>query len=554
LLLGALRLSAFLGARRKLKQHLARQAELERRVEERTIELQHKSQLLAEQAEQLKALDRLKTQFFVNVGHEFRTPLTLVLGPLDDVLDDPRAKVTDKLRNLLELARRNAKRVLQLIIELLDVNRLEHGQMPLRYASYCCQDFLNQHLPSWRAWCERYGHTLILEAQSEPREAAFDAAQLERAIGNLLSNACKYTPHGGTIRLQSDAPSGYWRISVRDSGPGIEPNALPYVFDRFFQTTPEHRTEGSGIGLNLVREIAERHGGQATVESELGVGCIFRVWIPLAGAPAPAISEPDTEPLPAANGERPVVLVVDDHDDMRARLRQLCEARYQVIEAHDGPSALMRASTELPDAVISDVMMPGFDGVDFVKRMRANPSTESIPILLLTAKVGSEHARVGLDAGANDYLAKPFDSSELLARIGAMLQFCRRLKQRLATSVALSPEPQGREEQWLRRFNHLLQKSLPEPSFSIEQLSDALHMDRSTLFRRIKEEYGMSPTEYLREQRLLRARELLSQQQGGVLEVSLAVGYENHSNFARAFKQRFGHPPSDLLLKRRRES
>jgi signal transduction histidine kinase/CheY-like chemotaxis protein len=550
--------AARLGARRRQRQMLVRQHQLEAVVESRTLDLKRSNLQLAEQAERLAEVDRLKTRFFTNVGHEFRTPLTLVLGPLDDLMRDSRLRLGDRARELLELANRNARRVLDLIVELLDVNRLEQGQLPMKRENIDLISFLQRQKLDWQPLADRFGHQLQLHL---PDLAALDLGcdplQLERALGNLVGNAAKYTPRGGaiTVSLQVDAEQA--AITVADNGQGIAAHALPHVFDRFFQAEAEHVPQGTGIGLALVREIVEGHGGSVAVDSSPGQGSRFTLRLPRVSIEkcsedtlAPPSENAELTDAPAE--ERPVALIIDDHADMRLRVKRLLEARFRVVEAEDGPSGLAAARQELPDIIVCDVMMPGFDGVELAKRVRADVDIAAVPLLLLTAKAGAEHAVTGLRAGADDYLSKPFDASELLARIDALLSIRRRLQRMPARDPAAVVAPANNEEQRFRqRLDSAIAARLGDSSFGVEELAQAMHSDRSTLFRHIKEFYGQSARDYLREARLKHAHDLLATQAGNVTEVAYASGFESLSSFSRAFRQRYTVSPSAVTAQQK---
>lgn len=555
----ALWLAAGWGARRRTRALRARQAELEALVDARTTELAVRNEQLAAQAEQLREIDRLKTRFFINVGHEFRTPLTLVIGPVDDLLADPRQRLGEAVREALELVQRNARRVLDLIVELLDVNRFEHGRFGIQRAPNDLANLLRSLAEDHRALAARHGHALELSIEGDgPWIANVDVLQYRRALSNLVGNAAKYMPRGGRIGLTLTRRGDQVEITVRDVGRGIPAAALPHVFDRFFQADGDDQASGYGIGLALVREIIEAHGARIAVESTPGEGSTFTITQPAASAQAtdtataPMVdaaegAEPATEPAEGTARDRPRVLVVDDHDDLRRRVRDLLAERFEVAEAADGLQAWKHAVDWLPDVVVADVMMPGVDGVELVRRLRADPDTAAIGVLLLTARVGSEHAVEGLQAGADDYLGKPFDSSELIARVEAILARAQRLRHRLAREVAreevTTPEPVG-DEKWRARLERILAERQADPTFNVEALAEAMHADRTQLFRRCKDLYGMNPSDFLRERRLRRARELLCVRAGTVSEIAFAVGFENLSSFTRAFRQRFGVPPS----------
>jgi len=553
-------LAAAWGARRRASSLLRRQAELQALVEARTAELAERNQQLAEQTEQLREVDRLKTRFFVNVGHEFRTPLTLVIGPVDDLLADSRLRLGEGVRETLALVQRNARRVLDLIVELLDVNRFEHGRFGIQRVPTDMAELLQAVFAEHLALTERHGHVLNITIKGDgPWIANLDALQYRRALGNLVENAAKYMARGGRIDLILSRDEGILRIAVHDLGRGIPTSVLPHVFDRFFQADGGDQSSGYGIGLALVREIVEAHDARIVVESTPGEGSVFTIEQPAASVGSAATESSNTELATLANPHdapaeeatlgrnRPRVLVVDDHDDLRRRISELLSERFEVADAIDGPSAWVRAVDWLPDVVVADVMMPGFDGVELVRRLRGDADTAAVGVLLLTAKVGSEHAVAALAAGADDYLGKPFDTSELIARIEAILARAQRLRLRLAREqrpvepVSVAPDHDVR---WRARLDKLLMERLDDPAFQVEALANAMHVDRTQLFRRCKELLGMSPSDYLRERRLRRARELLLAQVGSVSEIAFAVGFENLSSFTRAFRHRFGVPPS----------
>jgi len=594
--------ASWIGGRRRNRAMQARQRELEALVAGRTQELQQSNAQLAEQAERLAEVDRLKTRFFVNVGHEFRTPLTLVLGPIEDLLRDTRERFSTRAREQLEMANRNARRVLDLIVELLDVNRYEYGRMRLHSATTDLRVLAQRVLAEQMPLLERHGHHGVLEeAGAGPWLADVDPVQLERALGNLIGNAAKYMARGGRVELALRRDDAEIEIAVTDHGAGISPQALPHVFDRFFQAEGSDRASGYGIGLSLVREIVEAHQGRVEVSSELGIGSTFRLILPALAADAAVAAEALVQaPLAATTNERvesgtattggrvdpksattggrvdsdlamtderveaeavapqrgrPLVLVVDDHDDLRARVRGLLEDRYVTIEAADGPGAWNLARDRLPDLIVCDVMMPGFDGTELTRRLRADPETAAIAMLLLTAKAGSEHAVTGLEAGADDYLAKPFDSSELLARIAALLARAQRLRLRQAREREAAPAPivaesESVDQRWRRRIEELIARHLDDPELTVEQLADEMHADRSQLFRKCKELLGTSPSEYLRDTRLRRAHELLQSRAGSVSEIAYAVGFDSLSSFTRAFKARYTLPPSQVAARK----
>ena len=418
-------------------------AERTQALREREQELATQNKLLEEQAQQLQALDRAKTRFFANVSHELRTPLTLTIGPLEDLA--ARGGHDSQETQWIDIALRNSRRLLRLVNQLLDVAKLESGQMQLRTAPLDLVLFARGIVGQFSSVAERKRITLSFDAPHHLR-GAFDADAIEKVVTNLLSNAVKFTPDGGSVRLQMEAvqehDASVLVLRVIDTGPGIAPTQLPHVFERFFQVdeTDMRMQAGTGIGLALVRELVELHGGTIAVDSDVR-GTMFTMRIPFeatgeASARAPRenqITGPVSLLRPveagAANGEAdesegveqerdvPTMLVVDDSDDLRAYVRDHFVRTFRVLEARDGAEGIAVARAELPDVVISDVMMPGTDGFALVRTLRESRETDFLGIVLLTAQAEDEKKLAGLASGADEYLVKPFDMRELDLRV-----------------------------------------------------------------------------------------------------------------------------------------
>ncbi|HEX8386997.1 MAG TPA: ATP-binding protein, partial [Rubricoccaceae bacterium] len=466
--------------RGRTRQLQARAAHLEGVVDERTAELrvaitevQEQKAVIEEQAETLVRLDEAKTVFFNNVSHEFRTPLTLTIGPLENALDDAYGPVSSPLRRQMEMMLRNSRRLLRLINQLLDVAKLESGKMNLKARRQDLRVLLDMVTRSFEGFAEEHQQALVLEAPDHAVPLTFEADKLEKVFFNLLSNAIKYTPAGGTITVALDEagpdetyPEGAVVVRVRDTGRGMEAEALPHIFDRFHQAAgPDSAVQAStGIGLSLVRELVELHAGVITVESTLGEGSTFVVTLPkgeahlgpddldgeyveteAAGAPtadaeaatlelskvrADYRSRKDGDAAGYSNdgvatygqgGALPddaeLVLLVEDNPDVRAYVRDCLADRYRIAEAPDGQAGLDAARRLRPDLVLSDVMMPVMDGYALCRALKADPDIGHTPLILLTAKADEGQRVVGLELGADDYMAKPFNARELRARV-----------------------------------------------------------------------------------------------------------------------------------------
>ncbi|MBM2617657.1 SpoIIE family protein phosphatase [Actinoplanes sp. LDG1-06] len=423
---------------------------------------------------ELAALDRAKTNFFSNVSHEFRTPLTLILGPLEDLLDDPELPAEQRER--LQAMERNGLRLLKLVNTVLDFSRLESGRLRAAYRPTDLADYTSRLASTFRSAAERAGLELVVDAPPLPAPVHVDREMWEKLVLNLLSNAVKFTAHG-RIEVRVRVADRGAELIVRDTGVGIPPDQLPLLFDRFHRVTGvwSRSYEGTGIGLALVRELAELHGGSAGVESEPGVGSAFTVTIPFgtahlpadrvaesAESPVPEIdprpyveeaehwgtgdAQPEPSPEPAATGRpRGRILLADDNADLRDHLSRLLRTLWDVTTAVDGRAALELAERQPFDLVLTDVMMPRLDGFGLIAALRAGERTRDIPIVVLSARAGEEASSEGLAAGADDYLVKPFSARDLTARVRANLdlgqarrQVLHRLRELVDTAAAVN--------------------------------------------------------------------------------------------------------------------
>ncbi|MEK0084754.1 PAS domain S-box protein [Benzoatithermus flavus] len=431
-------------------------------------------------AEALAEIDRAKTLFFSNVSHEFRTPLTLMMGPMEEVLAKPKDQVPPDDRALIEVAHRNGLRLLKLVNSLLDFSRIEAGRVQAAYEATDLAALTTDLASNFRSACERAGLDLVVDCPPLPEPVYVDREMWEKIVLNLVSNAFKFT-FEGAIAVELRPGDGVAVLTVRDTGTGIPASELPRLFERFHRVAGAkgRSYEGSGIGLALVQELVKLHGGTIQVESTEGRGTAFTIGIPfgtghlpqerirseralastavrahayveeaLRWLPEGAAIEEMTEKsfadsaadVPAAKGvERARVLLADDNADMRDYVRRLLSTRYEVVTVSDGRAALAAVRTSRPDLVITDVMMPHLDGFGVVKALRADPETRDLPVIMLSARAGEEASIEGLEAGADDYLVKPFSARELLARIAANLALSR-LRQEATAAIRRSEE------------------------------------------------------------------------------------------------------------------
>jgi len=548
---------------------LARAGQLERVVDERTTALRERERELADRNAQLQSLDHAKTRFFANVSHELRTPLTLTIGPLEDLR--ARAGGDPQVERWLDIALRSSRRLLRLVNQILDLAKLEAGAMHLAPRPLDLGPFTRGVTSAFAPVAERKGIRLTVETP-EALHGAFDPEALEKILTNLLSNAIKFTPSGGTVHVALAKVGESARLLVRDSGPGIPPDQIAHVFERFYQVDESTtRTQpGTGIGLSLVKELVELHGGTIAVESASD-GTTFTAIIPPRRSPdgvsaAPVADGPDAGSLAlvvtaeqtgsaaaskadAPDEDIPTLLVVDDSADLRSYIRDHFAARFHVIEAADGAQGIELARQHLPDVVLSDVMMPGTDGHELVRVLRESAETDFLSIILLTAQAGDDKRIEGLERGADDYMVKPFEMRELDARVRNVILSRRRLRERFSSvpvdvreRIAAGVAPG--DEAYASRVREAIQRRLAEPDFGVAELADAVSQDRSNLFRRVKEVFDESPSNLIMRMRLAEGARLLADGTATVTDVAYAVGFNSLSHFCRRFVAAYGASPA----------
>lgn len=524
-----------------------------------------------EYANRLAALDAAKNRFFTNISHEFRTPLTLIIGPLEDLLADP--KLAETTTQQLKPALRNAKRLLQLIHQLLDVSKLEAGKLTLQAREVDMNRFLHHLAQAFAPLAERQQIDFACDVPPPSVRVYLDPVHFEKVVVNLLSNAFKFTPAGGRIRLTLRVEGAEALITVQDNGAGIAFENLPFVFERFYQVdeTATLSQTGTGIGLALAKELVVLHGGTISVQSSVGFGSAFTVRLPLGqehlapnqiaasltpesrhdldlawlpeGDGALETSEPPTIP------DQTTVLIADDNADVRAYIKRHLTPRYRVLEATNGSKALALAQDVLPDLIISDVMMPEMDGYALCHALKHDTELDYVPVILLTARAAQDDKLQGLSKGADDYLTKPFSARELTARVDNLIRSRHRLRMRFS-QAPLPPTPSPEEpvvdtdEAFLAQVQAAIEAHLGDETFSVERLAEAVHMSRVHLFRRLRALRNCTPTEWIFEIRLNRAQQLLDGNAGSVSEVAYAVGFKSVSHFSTRFRSRFGLSPS----------
>jgi signal transduction histidine kinase/DNA-binding response OmpR family regulator/ligand-binding sensor domain-containing protein len=540
---------------------------------------QLRRELLVEQMqkEKLEEMDRLKSRFFANISHEFRTPLTLILGPIK------KLKAISTHAEMLEdlnIMQRNAGRLQRLIDQLLSLSKIEAGQMKLQAGKGDIVEFVRGYLGSFESAAENKGIKINFNTNLPTIPLYFDRDKLEKIFYNLFANAIKFSGEGGLIQVNITGHDSSLTITISDTGRGIQPEHLPYIFDRFYQAdnfdTRFH--EGSGIGLSLVKELVELHRGQITVESKPGKGTTFTISLPagsnhlkeeelseITEIPASAVSEeksieisaPDPELAKhpeecAGNRKKPLLLVVEDNADMRKYIRSIIEGPYLLAEADNGSKGLEWAIEQIPDLVISDVMMPGLDGYELCRQLKSDYRTSHIPLILLTAKASSGDKIEGLQTGADDFLIKPFEPMELLARIKNLIIQRQALRERYRKEfehVKLKPEASMDvfEVEFMEKARKVVGENISNFDFHITEFSNLMNMSRVQLHRKLNALFNLSATAFVRTYRLNEAARLFNSRMGNVAEVAYEVGFNNLSYFTKCFQQQFGMNPSEYL-------
>lgn len=509
---------------------------------------------------------RLQKEFFDNVTHELRTPLTLLLGPLETALDLPDRKT---MLPHLEMARKHGHNLHQLIDELLEVARIDAGAMHMQWVQAGLKGFLQDLAASFEPLARARGIDFEIHGEGESLTMDFDPAKLRRAIGNLLANALKFTPEGGQVELGFDQyDEGEVRIWVQDNGPGIPENELERVFERFFRASEGGAVQvrGTGIGLALVRELVGLHGGQIKATSPAGAR--FEVTLPLRKEAEPgdfgtawvqdvaeghveAVDEVLSEAIESAeeNEGASSVLIVEDNADMRLHIRQSIGKGYQVREAENGALGLALAQEELPDLILSDVMMPEMDGHEFCLAIKSDVRTSHIPVVLLTARAKTKNRIEGLETGADAYLSKPFDREELGVVLKNLLESRKQLREKFREEFLLHPAPvkqQSVEDQFLQSLRKIMEDRLADEFFGVEGMAEELGMSRKTLHRKLSAIAGQSPNQFIRRYRLESAMQMLKNKTGPIGEIAYMTGFSSHSYFSKCFLEYFQISPSEI--------
>jgi len=574
-----------------------REQNLERTVEARTRALREEKETTEKQAQHLEALREARSRLLVDLAHELRTPLTLISGPVRSALDEGGKRFSDATRDQLEVALRNAERAAGLVGRVKELARLETGGLELEPRTGDLVTFARKTARSFEPMAERKGLTLRFRADEEKLPCQFDPDKLQSVLGNLVENALKFTPKDGKVLVRvgrTDEETAFLRVS--DTGPGIPEDEIPRLFDRFHRGKGARagRAEGTGLGLALVKELIELHGGTIEVDSELGMGSTFTACLPvqtperpdqpsgqeegagmdagpeeqdapeidvhvrasdrLPGTAAPkgnaSVEGPDAGQS-IAGDSRPRLLIVEDNADVQLYLRHQLSEGFAIETAEDGAEALEKARAARPDLVLSDVMMPEMDGVELCQRIKADDQLCDLPVVLLTAKAGEQAQVEGLGAGADAYVEKPFSMESLRVRIDALIDSRASLRDQYSeeivvqpSEVSITPEEQALYEEACA----VVEAHIGDPAFDVgmfaSEMGEAIQ-SKSQLRRKLKAATGHTPNVFIRHMRLERAAQLLQQDDSlRVYEVARKVGYRDADYFSRRFREHFGVSPS----------
>jgi len=526
----------------------------------------------------LQETDQLKSKFFANISHEFRTPLSLILAPVEEKLSSAGLARADQ--ESFAMIRRNANRLLTLINQLLDLSKLDVGKMGLQVQKGDVKKFIGEVAASFDSWAEHKEIRFMKYLKGDFGTGWYDSDKLEKIVINLLSNAFKFTPPGGTVELSLNRLAGCDELFLRvaDTGKGIPPEDLANIFSPFYQSkySADDGQPGTGLGLSLVHELVKVYGGDVSLESNLNVGSAFSITLPVTENRFPPSSftegahdenakrilqseiiksdssYPGEGGAEATTQKEDVILIVEDSDDLRNFISVNLSDVFQTVVARNGEEGLAMAINLLPSLIVSDVMMPELDGLRFAEKLRSDERTCHIPVILLTAKADMESRLEGLETGVDDYLSKPFSTAELRVRVKNLIEQRKRLalkyRARLNAPNPVNYEP-SLDDKFLQRAKAIVEKNIGDAAFGVEQMADEIHLSRAQLFRKLKAITGISPNEFINDIRLEKAAALIEAKADILTQISYSVGYNEQSYFAKRFRKKFGLSPREYAAK-----
>ncbi|MEM6361661.1 MAG: tetratricopeptide repeat protein [Bacteroidota bacterium] len=521
-------------------------------------------QLKAKANIKLKELDSLKTNFFTNISHEFRTPLTLILSPLQNLL---KQETSSKRKEALAVIHRNAAMLTELTNQLLDLSKLEAGELDLHVAKQDFKAFVKVLIASFESLAVAQKVEFVFKIEEAPKEAFFDQDKVQKILNNLLSNAFKFTSTEGTVSLRIEQKNNLLCISVTDTGKGISTADQKLIFKRFHQNKDNTSSAaGTGIGLTLSKELALLHKGDITVESEPSQGATFTLQFPISKSAylakeivegelqerqiitKPALIPVEQETPEPEGATEKIVLVVEDNPDLRNHMTSLLESDFTVKQSIDGKAGIEDALKLVPDVIVTDLMMPKVDGVELCNTLKVNEKTSHIPIIMLTAKADRGTKLDGLKTGADDFLTKPFDNEELFIRVQNLIAQREKLQAKYEQTLRLAPSKitvKSPEETFIKNALEVVDQNLSNSEFTVEAFQKEMGMSRMQLHRKLKALTNFSASEFIRDIRLQRAEDLLIGNGLNVTEVAYSCGFNSVSYFTQCFRQKFGKSPSN---------
>jgi len=546
----------------------------QQKITQQTQEEKLQAERSIAEIQRMKDLDNVKTRFFANISHEFRTPLSLIAGPLNQAKKLSSNKLNEEIllsNKAYEVIKRNTTRLQMLVDQLLDLSKIESGNVHLNLKKNGLIQFIRSIVFSFESMAERQNISLNTHFPEEINNAYFDKDKLEKIINNLLSNAFKFTPSGGAVSVNVANNGNTFALEVSDTGKGIEQEEIDRIFDRFYRVEGTE-AKGSGIGLALTKELIDLHNGRISVHSEKGRGTVFKVRLPytLQTLPDSVLVSSNTNQreisiekvkeyekvLTPSNTTKtehiddlPVVLLVEDNADLRDFIKEILEDKYKVILASNGLQGERMAFEHIPDIVISDVMMPKKDGYELCNTLKINIKTSHIPIIMLTAKAGQSNKIAGLTQGADAYLTKPFDADELLLRIKNLIAARKKIWEHFKSSdltVIEGLDLKSVDDKFLQKVMKTIKDNLDNELLSVEDIASKVGFSRAQLYRKLKALTNKSAGQLINGIRLNEAKRMLVHKIGSVSEVAYSVGYSNMSYFTKSFKEKFGVLPSKV--------
>ena len=531
-------------------------------------ELKRQKEQLEIVSKQLEEATQAKLLFFTNISHEFKTPLSLILGPVQTLL--AHNSLPKEEQDLLFLIKKNSNRLLHLISEVIEFRSYENNKMQMYFTKGNLKSFLTELNSFFTDRIKQKKLNFQFVAEDTSFEMAFDKEKVEKIYFNLLSNALKFTPQEGRISVSLEKQGEYASLRVFNSGSYIPKDKQNEVFEHFYKINPD--SEGSGIGLALVQALVASHNGTISVESTEGEGTTFLIRLPFSQEQVSAKAVYDSNyiethldllpSLPASYEklklptvvpsapEKPTVLIVEDNEDMRQFIRYILSDSYNLIEAENGEEGFEVAKKHLPDVVISDVMMPKTDGFDLCQLLKTNVATNHIPVILLTAYALDEQKQVGFESGADAYISKPFNVKLLKTRVRKLIENRKKIRESFSNFLLneTKQETLGKvEQQFITDFTQYVENSIANPELNIDEIADALGLSRSNLYRKIKSLTDYSPNELIRTIRVKYAKQLLNSKAKSISEVAYEVGFSSPSYFAKCFKDFYNESPTEYL-------